>query len=225
MKLLCINGSPRKNFSTASLLGAAIKGAESIGASHETINLYDYKFKGCISCLRCKRKGNEYPGICRYQDDLTQILKKALDADVLIMGAPVYFSHLSAGYLAFMERLLFPIDTYMKDPSSPEKRLRNLDRTIYSGLIVTMNCPNQWIEKVHYDSIIGVNQVVCERVLGHNEILYAGNTYQFDDYGKYDCDVWAEEMKAASRKEEFPVYLKEAEEMAVRLLKMAEDSK
>jgi multimeric flavodoxin WrbA len=55
MKVLSINGSPRKSGNTAAML----KGAVSQGAETEFIHLYDIDFKGCISCLACKDKNGK----------------------------------------------------------------------------------------------------------------------------------------------------------------------
>ena len=40
-KVMIINGGPRKNFNTAKLLKEAARGAESVGAEVEIVNLYD----------------------------------------------------------------------------------------------------------------------------------------------------------------------------------------
>ncbi len=50
-KILVLNASPRKNWNTAQLLKEAKKGAESIGAETEYIDLFDYTFTGCRSSL------------------------------------------------------------------------------------------------------------------------------------------------------------------------------
>ena len=46
MKAIAINGSPRKNWNTATLLRKAIDGAASAGAEVELVHLYDLEFKG-----------------------------------------------------------------------------------------------------------------------------------------------------------------------------------
>lgn len=56
MKVVFINGSPRKGWNTDLLLKEALKGAESVGAETEYINLYDLKYTGCKSCFACKVK-------------------------------------------------------------------------------------------------------------------------------------------------------------------------
>ncbi|MCO5381118.1 MAG: flavodoxin family protein [Methanosarcina barkeri] len=57
MKVIAINGSPRKKWNTATLLEKALEGAVSEGAETEIIHLYDLNFKGCTSCFACKLKG------------------------------------------------------------------------------------------------------------------------------------------------------------------------
>ncbi|MBR7046820.1 MAG: flavodoxin family protein [Campylobacter sp.] len=55
-KVIIINASPRKNFNTAEVLKSSEKGAQSVGAQTEFINLGDVDFKGCISCFVCKKR-------------------------------------------------------------------------------------------------------------------------------------------------------------------------
>ena len=76
MKVIAINGSPRKNWNTAIMLQSALEGAKADGAETELINLYDYEYKGCVSCLACKRKGSKANGLCAYKDALSTILEK-----------------------------------------------------------------------------------------------------------------------------------------------------
>ena len=74
MKTIIINASPRKKWNTAEVLDAARKGAESVGSEVEYVNLYDLVFKGCRSCLICKRK-DKTKGKCYWKDDLTPPLE------------------------------------------------------------------------------------------------------------------------------------------------------
>jgi multimeric flavodoxin WrbA len=59
MKIIAINGSPRKDWNTGALLKSALEGAASEGAQTEIINLYDLSYKGCISCFACKLAGGK----------------------------------------------------------------------------------------------------------------------------------------------------------------------
>ena len=67
MKIVAINGSPRKNFNTAKIIASVCEGAKSKGAGTEIINLYDLdKYTGCISCFGCKLGKNK--GHCIRKD-------------------------------------------------------------------------------------------------------------------------------------------------------------
>ena len=74
MKCIVINASPRKSWNTAEIMQSAQKGAESVGAETEYINLYDIDFKGCRSCLVCKLKGKEKCK-CYWRDNLSPLIE------------------------------------------------------------------------------------------------------------------------------------------------------
>ena len=152
-KVIILNGSPRKNFNTAKMLKEAQKGAEAAGAQTEFINLYDINYKGCVSCLACKRKGNTTNGLCAYNDDLRPILEKCLNADAIIMGSPIYFSYPTGELRSFMERLLFAAHSYMVDKEHGGLK-RVLTKTIPTGIIFTMNIPESWLEQWNYPTIL-----------------------------------------------------------------------
>ena len=126
MKVMAINGSPRKSWNTATLLKKALKGAASQGADTELIHLYDLKFTGCTSCFACKTKGGKSYGRCAVKDGLAPVLKKVEAADALILGSPIYFGNVSGEMRSFLERLLFPYFTYPTHPNrfSPKKSPR-----------------------------------------------------------------------------------------------------
>ncbi len=77
MKVVAINGSPRKKWNTATLLEKVLEGAASEGAETEMIHLYDLNFKGCTSCFACKVKDGKNYGKCTIKDDLTLVLEKS----------------------------------------------------------------------------------------------------------------------------------------------------
>jgi multimeric flavodoxin WrbA len=55
MEVMAFNGSPRKTWNTATLLGKVLEGAESQGAKTKLVHLYDLDYKGCKSCIGCNR--------------------------------------------------------------------------------------------------------------------------------------------------------------------------
>ena len=76
MKAFFVNGSPRKNWNTDQALQKAAEGAKEKGFEVETIRLYDYAFKGCVSCFACKIKNSKTNGLCAFRDDLRPVLEK-----------------------------------------------------------------------------------------------------------------------------------------------------
>ncbi len=215
-KVIILNASPRKNFNTAKLLKEAQKGAEAAGAEVEYFNLYDYNFLGCRSCFACQRKGSTTEGVCAIRDDIKPILEKCLNADAIFIGSPVYFSYPSGVFRSFMERLLFPNHTYMIDKVNGGLK-RRLDKTIPTGIIFTMNCPEDMAENVNYPMLLGENVSVFNHIMGYAEALYVYDTYQFADYSKYNIDLFEESAKAKVRDEQFPVYLEKAFNLGKKL--------
>ncbi|MBR6409187.1 MAG: flavodoxin family protein [Alphaproteobacteria bacterium] len=218
-KVMLINGSPRKNFNTAKLLKEAAKGAQEAGAETEIVNLYDLNYKGCMSCLVCKRKGNTTNGLCFYKDDLTPVLEKCLKADAVIVGSPVYHSYPSGMFRSFLERFMFPAHTYMRDKIKGGVKLV-LDRTLPVGVIMTMNATQEQFKNNGYDVILGQNEKSLRTVFGYCETQYVFDTFQYTDYSKYDCDLFDAEHKAKVRDEQFPIDLGKAYDMGKRLALM-----
>ena len=220
-KVIILNGSPRKNFNTAKLLQEAKKGAESAGAEVEYFNLYDFNFKGCVSCLACKRKGSTTNCLCAYKDELTPILEKCIHADAVIMGSPVYFSYPTGVFRCFLERFAFPVHTYMVDKEHGGlKSLR--PKTIPIGIIITMNCPENMAAELNYPPILDDNQKCLDHVFGYAETLYSYDTYQFSDFSKYDCDLFDEKHKAKVRDTQFPIDMRKAFDLGKRLTNFKE---
>lgn len=100
MKVMAINGSPRRNGNTAALLQHAINGACCKDAEVTQVNLYELSFRGCMSCFSCKRKDIPH-GNCALRDDLTPILAQLKEADVLLLGSPIYYDNITSGMAAF----------------------------------------------------------------------------------------------------------------------------
>jgi multimeric flavodoxin WrbA len=212
MKVLAINGSPRKTGSIAILLGKALEGARSKGAETELVHLYDLDFKGCISCFACKLKGGTSYGKCAYQDELTPILEKIPQVDAIIFGSPIYFGNVTGEMRSFMERMMFPYVVYDKGHSIIfPKKLKN-------GWIYTMNVPDSWLKESGYEQIFKFNETLMIRAFGSSESLIVTDTYQFDDYSKYVSSMFDPELKAKRRREVFPADCAKAFEMGSRMV-------
>jgi multimeric flavodoxin WrbA len=210
MKVLVINGSPRTKCNTATVLNYALEGAVSQAAETELVHLYKLNFKGCISCFACKLKNGESYGRCAVNDDLTPILRKAEEADALILGSPIYFGTATGEMRSFMERLMFPYLVYDPNHSTLFKR------RIKTGLIYTMGAQEDRMKLMGFDKGLNMVEMVMRMIFGEAESLLVTNTYQFDDYSKYESSSQNVEEKAKWRKEEFPKDCQKAFDMGVR---------
>ena len=222
MKALFINGGPRKNWSTFKMLDSVMKGAADAGAETELINLYDIAIKGCKSCLACKLKNAKTNGVCAIRDDLRPVLEKAHDADVLVMGSPIYFSDTTGMTRAFLERLLFPVLSY--NPKADEAgnlQMSLLGKTIPNAMIYTMGGTEE--AGAAYKPMIEDNKRFLQMLYGYSEALCSYDTYMMSDYSRYDMMEGVEERRAKHRDEQFPKDLETAYELGKRLVEKAKE--
>lgn len=212
MKLLAVNGSPRKNKNTAGLLQKIVEGAASKGAESKLVHLRDLKFTGCLSCFECKKVGGRSYGRCAVSDGLTETLAEAAEADVLALGSPLYFGTETAYMRAFMERLCFPSLLYKKENRILSKSKKG------TAFIYTMNVPQALAEKMGYDKTIHAAKDRMISLYGSCEVLLACDTKQFDDYSGYESDLFNVKEKLRRHEEEFPLELQLAFELGQNLV-------
>ncbi len=214
MKVLGINGSPRKGWNTGTLVSDALEGAASEGAKTELVNLYDHTFSGCRSCFGCKRVGIEEHR-CYVKDDLTPILEKMREADALVFGSPIYFFDITAGLSACFERLLFPYTTYDLD------RKTFCDRRIPSAFIYTMNVGQEYMEKErpvfsHFERFVNRHFKV------EPEHYYCLDTWQYPEYEPYEHTMFDVDAKRIQRETQFPLDREACREIGARLVRKIE---
>ena len=212
MKVIAINGSPRKKWNTATMLEKALEGAASEGAETELIHLYDLNYQGCTSCFACKLKDGKSYGKCAMNDELTHVLAKLKDADAVILGSPIYLGNCTGEMRSFMERFIFPYLVYSAHPISL------FPGNIPVGYIYTLGATEEYLDAFGFRKVMELNEGVATRIFGYSESLYSTDTYQFDDYSKYVADRFDPKEKAKRRAEVFPRNCEKAFEMGVRFV-------
>ncbi len=102
MKVLILNGSPRKNGNTA----VALREMEEIftqeGVETETILVGNKPIRGCIACGSCARTGK-----CAFDDIVNEIAPKFEASDGLVVASPVYYASANATLIALLDRLFY----------------------------------------------------------------------------------------------------------------------
>lgn len=195
MKIIAVNGSPRKGWNTHILLEKCLEGAKEAGAESELINLYDIDFKGCTACYSCKRKGVVLDK-CAMKDGLEPVLQKICECDALVLGSPVYYSSVTGEMRSFCERLLFPYGSYEGKPSSFKKKIN-------TAFIYTMNAPAFALPFIGYNKLFKENRKLMAKILGNSEFLAVTSTYQFDDYSKYAMTLFDGDKRLKRRETVF----------------------
>lgn len=103
MKVLLINGSPRKNGNTSIALAETAKRLEADGIDTETVWIGAKAVQGCIACGKCGELGH-----CAFNDKLLNDITESLrTADGLIVGSPVYYGGPNGSLCALMDRMFY----------------------------------------------------------------------------------------------------------------------
>ena len=80
-----------------------------------------------------------------------------------------------------------------------------------------MGAREDQIKLMGYDRYLNMVEMVMKRIFGESESLFVTDTYQFDDYSKYESTLFNVDEKAKRRKEEFPKACQKAFDMGVRV--------
>jgi len=100
MKVLLINGSPRKDGNCSRLLDETEKvfAAEGIEVIRYEIGTKDVR--GCVACGGCASKGE-----CVLGGDLPMLTKALAESDGMIVASPVYYASPNGSMLSLLDRL------------------------------------------------------------------------------------------------------------------------
>ncbi|MZP28752.1 flavodoxin family protein [Heliobacterium undosum] len=102
MKVIGINGSPRRNGNTAILIQTIFDELNQQGIETELIQLADHPIKGCTACGGCMIQKNKR---CVMDDDFfNDCLEKMVTADGIILGSPVYSAGVTSQIKALIDR-------------------------------------------------------------------------------------------------------------------------
>ena len=99
MKILALNGSPRKKGNTNRFIDEMIKGCEENGHEVEKYFLDKLDISPCSGCEICA-KGKD----CRFNDDGTEIINQLADGASLIVASPIYFGQMTAQLKTIIDR-------------------------------------------------------------------------------------------------------------------------
>lgn len=105
MKVLIINGSPRKDGNTS----IAVREMETVfaqnGVETETVQVGTKDVRSCIACNSCAKTGK-----CVFDDIVNELAPKFEAADGLVVASPVYYAGANPTLTALLTRLFYSTD-------------------------------------------------------------------------------------------------------------------
>lgn len=102
MKVLLINGSPRRQGNTNVALMEVANQLKKNGIDSEIVWIGTKPVRGCIACGKCE--GNR----CNFDDDITNhVIEKMEECDGLVMGSPVYYGQPAGQLLCLQQRMMY----------------------------------------------------------------------------------------------------------------------
>jgi multimeric flavodoxin WrbA len=108
MKVLLINGSPRKDGDTAYSLGIVEKVLNGANIETEWFHLGTDKVRGCCDCNQCSATSR-----CAFSDDrCNELIEQIIEADGVIVGTPVYFAGANGALCALLDRVFYAASNY-----------------------------------------------------------------------------------------------------------------
>ena len=105
MKVLLVNGSPNEKRCTYTALSEVAGALEAQGVDTEIAWIGRDPVRGCLGCGGCSKRGDNR---CIFDDDVANgLIEKAVEADGLVVGTPVFYAGANGALLAVLDRLFY----------------------------------------------------------------------------------------------------------------------
>jgi multimeric flavodoxin WrbA len=105
MKVVALNGSARKDGNTAMLIHVVFEELKKEGIETELIQMAGKNIQGCLACYKCFKNKDRRCSVDK--DMLNDIMARMEKAEGVLLGSPTYFSDVTSGMRAFIERCGF----------------------------------------------------------------------------------------------------------------------
>ena len=149
MKTLILNGSPRENGNTASL----IKKVTGITVGeYKLINAYRCNISPCIDCRYCW----DHTG-CAIKDEMQEVYEYIRECDNILIASPVYFSELSGRLLDLGSRLqtFYCAAAFRKEKPIPKEK---------KGAVILVGGGDGHMDKAYSTACILLHHMNCHAI-------------------------------------------------------------
>ena len=102
LKVLMLNGSPRKNGNIALAFQEMEQVFRDSGVEVDSILIGRENVRGCIACETCRKNGK-----CVFDDIVNDLAVRFREADGLVVGSPVYYGAANGTLMSALQRLFY----------------------------------------------------------------------------------------------------------------------
>ena len=152
LKVLLINGSPRKEGNTYHALMEAAKQLEKHGIAAELLQIGTEPMRGCIACNHCKKTGR-----CVFDDDLcNRAIDLMSECDAIIVGSPTYYGQPNGTVLSLVQRMCYAAPHLMQNKPAAAVAVcrRGGASAVYQTLLMPFQMLNMPIVTSQYWNIV-----------------------------------------------------------------------
>ena len=158
MKTLILNGSPRANGDTASLIKELTK---KLPGEYKIVNAYQCDVSPCVDCRYCW----EHSG-CAITDGMQEIYDYIQECDNILIASPVYFSELTGKLLDLGSRLqtYYCAAFFRKEKPIPKEK---------KGAVILVGGGDGRMEKAYSTARILLHHMNCQSI---HDLVSSHNT-------------------------------------------------
>ena len=166
MNVLAINGSPNKEKgNTALILTPFLEGMKEAGAKVDLYYTEDLEINSCKGDYHCWFKT---PGRCMYDDDMTWLLEKMNNMDIMVIGSPVYNWGITGPMKILLDRMIARVQPFVETRDGLMLHTMREGSKPHHQVVFVSNC-GLW-EMDHFDPILAQLQTRCN----HSHTTFAG---------------------------------------------------
>ena len=158
MKTLILNGSPRRNGDTRSLID---KITEKIAGDYRIVDAYRCDISPCVDCRYCWKNSG-----CAIHDEMQEIYKYIQECDNILIASPLYFSELTGKLLDVGSRLQTYYCARFFRKEEPIIRSKK-------GAVILVGGGDGHIDKAYSTARTLLHQMNCCNI---HDVVYSHNT-------------------------------------------------
>jgi multimeric flavodoxin WrbA len=159
MKVLILQGSPRKHGNTKQFSAPFTDELQKSGVEVSEVWLYDKEIKPCRACKACQNREGEFG--CVLEDDMHELFARTSAADLIVFATPIYAFFATAPVKAYMDRLIYGSGKYYGT-----KKLPPLTRGKKCAILATCGYPPGTAVTMFEDAMKGVCKHIGMEYLG-----------------------------------------------------------